>query len=64
MRLQKRTGFVTGHDFSRAEEAAKSTRALAPEGTPDAQQAIVPRIIAPGGNLLASIFEQRRWLIQ
>jgi hypothetical protein len=31
-RAKKQKGFVTGHDFSRAANASKSTRALAPEG--------------------------------
>jgi len=30
--LLKNSGFVTGHDFSHAANAAKSTWALAPEG--------------------------------
>jgi hypothetical protein len=34
----KRQRFVTGHDFSRAATAAKSTRALAPAKLPIAQQ--------------------------
>jgi glutamate/tyrosine decarboxylase-like PLP-dependent enzyme len=40
-RVPERTGLVTGHDFSRAERAVKSARALAPE-------VISPPVVAAG----------------
>jgi hypothetical protein len=44
--------FVTGHDFSRAENASKSTRALAP-ATPNCglklKSGIFPRLLSPCG---------------
>jgi excinuclease ABC subunit C len=42
---------VSGHDFSRAEKAPKSSRALAPEGKPSKEPKTLPSLILVDGGL-------------
>jgi excinuclease ABC subunit C len=47
----RETGALKGHDFSRAENAPKSSRALAPEGKPSREPRTLPSLILIDGGL-------------